>query len=541
MFKKRFYSFLTIVLFLSLSTYAHHIVWISETNANTDLIYFDQGWVDLLEDARYTVDFRPGEWMILDADELVTLESADLIIVSRNSNSGNYATDVTEVIQWNSVPTPLILMSAYWCRNSRWLWINNMAIDEYAHEVMMQVVDSTHPVFEGIKPVGGLVDVIDETVNSGQNTFILTNDVGNGILLAQREDNQAVWVAEWSSGVEFYDGSGQIPAEKRMLFIAGGGGDQEAGSLNLNNDGIKMFLNAVRYMIGGDPLKAFGPDPVDGVIYEDTWVNLSWGAGDHAASHDVYFGKSFVDVEAGTGDTFQGNQLSTSFVVGLPGHPYPDGLKPDTTYYWRIDEIETNGTTIHKGDVWSFTVVDEVTVEFQVSSSEEDGYAVNEGFQNLNSDYLRVGRGGFSEPPYYMCGMVFRNVDIPQGAAIISAHLMIRSYDSHLADIVYGKIEAEATDSAEPFGNFRNIGALSRTSTSVNWDHFDPWIENTWYKSPNIANVIQEVVNRNGWFATSNSLAILYGTRESEGGYRHICSYESGREYAPKLKITYVP
>jgi hypothetical protein len=26
------------------------------------------------------------------------------------------------------------------------------------------------------------------------------------------------------------------------------------------------------------------------------------------------------------------------------------------TYYWRIDEVEADGVTIHKGDVWSFTV-----------------------------------------------------------------------------------------------------------------------------------------------------------------------------------------
>jgi hypothetical protein len=29
---------------------------------------------------------------------------------------------------------------------------------------------------------------------------------------------------------------------------------------------------------------------------------------------------------------------------------------PGTTYYWRIDEIEADGTTINKGDIWSFTV-----------------------------------------------------------------------------------------------------------------------------------------------------------------------------------------
>jgi hypothetical protein len=358
MFRKTAYSFLTIVLWLGLSTNAQNIVWISETNADADSVYFDQGWIDLLEDAGYSVDFRPSEWMTLDTYKLATLESADLIIASRNSNSGNYATDLTEVAQWNNVPTPLILMTVYWCRNNRWLWINDTSIEEYAPEAMMQVVDSAHPIFEGIKPVDGLVDVIDETINEGQNSFILTNDIGNGMLIAQRADNQAVWIAEWAPDVEFYDGSGQIPAEKRMLFLAGGGGAQEAGSFNLNDDGTRIFLNAVKYLTGGGArLKAFGPKPDDGVLIGDTWVNLSWTPGEFAVSHDVYLGESFDAVNEGAEGTFVGNQAPTFIVAGFPGFPYPDGLIPGTTYYWRIDEVnDAEPNSPWKGDVWSFMI-----------------------------------------------------------------------------------------------------------------------------------------------------------------------------------------
>jgi hypothetical protein len=360
MFRKTVYSFLTIVLWLGLSAYAQNIVWISETNADADSVYFDQGWIDLLEAEGYTVDFRPGEWMDLDTDKLATLESADLIIASRNSNSGNYATDPTEVTQWNSIPTPLIMMTAYWCRNNRWLWINDTNINEYAPEAMMQVVDSAHPVFEGIKPVDGLVDVIDETVNDGQNSFILTNDVGNGMLIAQRADNQAVWIAEWAPDVEFYDGSGQIPAEKRMLFLAGGGGGQEAGSFNLNDEGTQIFLNAVKYMTGAESrVKAFGPNPDDGALIGETWVTFSWTPGDFAVSHDVYLGDDFDAVSNATPDSdlFRGNQITTFFTAGFPGFPYPEGLVPGTTYYWRIDEVNAPpDATVFKGEVWSFSV-----------------------------------------------------------------------------------------------------------------------------------------------------------------------------------------
>jgi len=101
---------------------------------------------------------------------------------------------------------------------------------------------------------------------------------------------------------------------------------------------------------------AFAPTPADGVLHEDTWASLNWRPGDEAASHDVYIGENFNDVNDGAEGIFYGNQVTTFFVVGFPGFPYPEGLVPGTTYYWRIDETEADGTTIHKGDVWSFMV-----------------------------------------------------------------------------------------------------------------------------------------------------------------------------------------
>jgi len=101
---------------------------------------------------------------------------------------------------------------------------------------------------------------------------------------------------------------------------------------------------------------ASNPSPSNGAIIQDTWVSLNWSPGGSAASHDVYFGEDSDDVNAGAGGTFWGNQTSNSFFVGLHGHPYPGGLVPEKTYYWRIDEVEADGVTKHKGRIWSFFV-----------------------------------------------------------------------------------------------------------------------------------------------------------------------------------------
>jgi len=112
-------------------------------------------------------------------------------------------------------------------------------------------------------------------------------------------------------------------------------------------------------MLGAAFPYAFSPTPADGSIHPDTWVTLSWKPGDFAASHDVYMGENFDDVNNGTGDTFRDNlPLGTEFyIAGFFGYPYPDGLVNGTTYYWRIDEVnDANAASPWKGPVWSFTV-----------------------------------------------------------------------------------------------------------------------------------------------------------------------------------------
>jgi hypothetical protein len=130
----------------------------------------------------------------------------------------------------------------------------------------------------------------------------------------------------------------------QILFTA----VRDAGSAN------SMQIAEVEFL--GMSLISLSPTPADGAIHEDTWASLSWVAGDVAASHDLYFGDNFDNVNEGIGDTFYGNQTSTDFIVGFPGFPFPEGLVPGTTYYWRIDDIEADGVTKHKGRVWSFWI-----------------------------------------------------------------------------------------------------------------------------------------------------------------------------------------
>ncbi|MHC4300136.1 MAG: hypothetical protein ACYS7Y_22905 [Planctomycetota bacterium] len=278
------------------------------------------------------------------------------------------------------------------------------------------------------------------------------------------------------------------------------------------------------------------PVPADGARIGDGPIVLSWAPGQLDAQYDVYFGTSSRSVEyANRWDTsgiYRGRLLENSYAT--------EELALHQTYYWRIDEVEAYGSKIHQGDVWSFTVVDSLTVEYQVSAGDDDAYGYGDELQNSTKNYLRIGDSSFNPIPYYTSGMVFRHIEIPQGSEILNATFKIHSYDDRLTDTVYGVITAEAADDAVALGGSRYVSSLVTTNTSVAWDHFEPWVENTWYESPDIAEVVQEVIDRTGWSA-NNSLTIIYSTRQDDGGARNFSSYDRGSEHAPKLEITYVP
>ena len=91
------------------------------------------------------------------------------------------------------------------------------------------------------------------------------------------------------------------------------------------------------------PTTAWNPNPSDGAIWIDPNANLSWSAGRGAIMHYVYLGDNFDDVNNATG----------ALPLAQPTYDPADPLGFDKMYYWRVDQFD--GTTTHKGSVWSFT------------------------------------------------------------------------------------------------------------------------------------------------------------------------------------------
>ena len=231
--------------------------------------------------------------------------------------------------------------------------------------------------------------------------------------------------------------------------------------------------------------------------------------------------------------TIRGSYLSPSEVRTIltsTGDNITDGkvaiIKPRINLQRAIDSIDANA----------------VIVEYEVSAGNDDAYSSGSVSQNATNGYLQIGRSSTSTLPYYMSGMRFTNISIPSFSQIVGASLKICSYSSNFNDTVYGQIQGEAADNAVDFSAPPPyLGSLAKTTASVNWDLSTAWVANTWYISPDISAVVQEIIDRPGWSA-GNALAIIYSTRtgSSKNRYRNFSSYDRGSSYAPRLEITYI-
>jgi hypothetical protein len=106
------------------------------------------------------------------------------------------------------------------------------------------------------------------------------------------------------------------------------------------------------------PVKASSPNPSSGAVDVKQTAILKWSAGEAAASHQVYFG---TDGEAVRNANTSSPEYKGTRTLGSESYD-PGKLEWDTAYYWRVDEIEDDGT-IQTGNLWSFTTANFLIVD----------------------------------------------------------------------------------------------------------------------------------------------------------------------------------
>ncbi|MHC4207910.1 MAG: PA14 domain-containing protein, partial [Planctomycetota bacterium] len=108
------------------------------------------------------------------------------------------------------------------------------------------------------------------------------------------------------------------------------------------------------------PIKASSPSPPNGSTGAKMTPILTWGAGDFAASHEVYFG---TDANAVKNADKSSPEYKGTKTLGDESYD-PGKLAWFTQYFWRVDEVNNlNPDSPWVGNLWSFTTGDFIVVE----------------------------------------------------------------------------------------------------------------------------------------------------------------------------------
>ena len=236
MCKKLWYGAFLLLWVLGTTTQAATVIWVSDNKGYGDIepnVPGDMGWAQLLEAQGHTVDYRnqneyvDGEqyWRTLDANKVAELEAADLIIISRNADSGSYAGVAdNEPNLWNAVSTPLINLNGYMARSNKWGWLNTTGTTR-SNDGVLTLADPAHPIFDGI-----VTDANSQVavLSGGYNVdWASAADAGNGTLLATGAGSDLASIVTWEAGQAYFEGGAAIAGGPRMLFTAGTGSKKQ--------------------------------------------------------------------------------------------------------------------------------------------------------------------------------------------------------------------------------------------------------------------------------------------------------------------------
>jgi hypothetical protein len=138
--------------------------------------------------------------------------------------------------------------------------------------------------------------------------------------------------------------------------------------------------------------------------------------------------------------------------------------------------------------------------------------------------------------------MRWSNLPIPPGATIVRASIVLTAKATG-AEPASVRLYGHDTDNAAAFTaqTARNLSTRQPTSAVVDWLNIPAWtVLGETHQTPDLAPIVQEIVNRAGWRA-GNSLAILATLRpgSANDGPRTAVAYDGNAAQAPLLRVAY--
>lgn len=175
-------------------------------------------------------------------------------------------------------------------------------------------------------------------------------------------------------------------------------------------------------------------------------------------------------------------------------------------------------------------------IEVRISSSSDDAEQnLTNGSVNFTSSDLELVNDGVDQ----LVGLHFVGVNIPQGSKINNAYIQFK-VDEASSGATNLTIRGQDADTAATFTTTSgNISSRVLTDASVIWNPV-AWTTvgaaGVDQRTPNLAAVIQEIVNRQGWSSGNSIATIISGT-----GKRTAESYNGDALGAPLLHVEFTP
>jgi hypothetical protein len=206
---------------------------------------------------------------------------------------------------------------------------------------------------------------------------------------------------------------------------------------------------------------------------------------------------------------------------GGDGQNHPERVPQLVIYYSGV-----NSSAFAVSIMPTDTITDD-GVTFAASS--DDAEQENDEIDALFDDDIDAGWEGEPDDQNILtAGLRFRNIDIPNGAVIDSAFIVVFSHEAKTAeDVARITIVGEATDNAETFTEDALIDARPRTSASLLWEVAEPWGLWTPHQTPDLSNIIQEIVNRDGWKAGNAIAFLMLGENQGPSEVENAREFES--------------
>ena len=202
------------------------------------------------------------------------------------------------------------------------------------------------------------------------------------------------------------------------------------------------------------------------------------------------------------------NAASTTAAFSTPG-----------AYLLRLSATDSQLSSFDDVQITVNNTSGVTTVDNRVAAASDDAEENATGSVSTTSSDLELVYDGSNQ----VVGLRFANLAIPRNASILSAYI---------------QFQGEAIDNAATFVVVNsNISTRARTTASASW------APAAWslagetglnQRTPSLAPIVQEIVNRGGW-ASGNALAILF----SGTGHRTARAYDGVAAAAPLLHIEY--